>query len=291
MNRFNAGTFLLLATALLFTLPNAARAAESYDNCTGFISTLPAVITTQGTWCLKQDLTTGISSGNAITINTDHVTIDCNDFKLGGLAAGLATQAYGIYADTRVGETVRHCNVRGFRAGILMVNTGGTGGRHLIEDNLLGGNTRIGVSIAGNGTVVRRNRVFDTGGSTVVASAIGIITNDSADIVDNLVSNVTATAGGNGFAEGIYTYNGTAGSISRNRIRGVVADGTGIATGIVNVSNGRLFIRNNDLVGNGIAGSVGLSCDNSSTRTKGNVISAFATGISTCANDGNVIRP
>ncbi|HEY0661599.1 MAG TPA: hypothetical protein VGD21_09825, partial [Lysobacter sp.] len=61
--------------------PAPAQAAQSYDNCTGFIDSLPATITTQGTWCLRKDLSTAMSSGNAITIATNNVTIDCNDFK------------------------------------------------------------------------------------------------------------------------------------------------------------------------------------------------------------------
>src|SRR6185369_2787721 len=95
MSRLNVCALLLVMLGLLLGTPRAASAAESYDNCTGFITTLPAVITTQGTWCLKQDLATAITSGNAITINTGNVTIDCNDFKLGGMSAGLATQAIG----------------------------------------------------------------------------------------------------------------------------------------------------------------------------------------------------
>ncbi len=70
-----------------------AHAAESYDNCTGFIDSVPATITTQGTWCLRKNLATNITTGNAITIATNNVTIDCNDFKIGGLAAGSASRA------------------------------------------------------------------------------------------------------------------------------------------------------------------------------------------------------
>src|SRR4249920_3466180 len=96
---------LLTLGALLLGCAGSAHAAQSYDNCTGFITSLPAVITTQGTWCLKQDLATTVTSGSAITINTNNVTIDCNDFKLGGLGAGLATLANGIYSLNRVNAT------------------------------------------------------------------------------------------------------------------------------------------------------------------------------------------
>src|SRR5690242_4309124 len=109
MIRHIAASLLFLAGALL--VPAAAAAAESYDNCSNTISSLPAVIATQGTWCLKGDLSTAITSGTAITINTNNVTIDCNNFKLGGLAAGAGTSTYGIFASNRLNATVRHCNV------------------------------------------------------------------------------------------------------------------------------------------------------------------------------------
>lgn len=61
-----------------------ALAAESYDGCVGFIDAVPAVITTQGTWCLRKDIATSMSGINAIEIQVSNVTIDCNGFKLGG---------------------------------------------------------------------------------------------------------------------------------------------------------------------------------------------------------------
>src|SRR4249919_615558 len=116
MTRFCLCAFLLLGIALLVA-PRAAH-AETYNTCTGFITSVPTVITTQGTWCLKQDLTTALTIGVAITINTNNVTIDCNDFKLGGLAAGVGSQVHGIYAANRSNLTVRHCNIRGFYNGV-----------------------------------------------------------------------------------------------------------------------------------------------------------------------------
>src|SRR5688500_7900792 len=92
---------LTFVAGLLALAPGASRAAESYDNCTGFIDSLPAVITKQGTWCMRKDLSTAIDTGNAITVATNNVTIDCNDFKIGGLAAGVDTLAHGIVAADR----------------------------------------------------------------------------------------------------------------------------------------------------------------------------------------------
>ncbi|MDN5781750.1 MAG: hypothetical protein L0H23_06975, partial [Luteimonas sp.] len=86
----------LLASALF--LPTSALAAESYDNCSHFIDSVPATISSQGVWCMRKDASTAITSGNAITISANNVVIDCNHFKIGGLAAGNASDAYGILA-------------------------------------------------------------------------------------------------------------------------------------------------------------------------------------------------
>jgi hypothetical protein len=182
---------LLLAGAL--AAPTPAR-AETFNTCAGFITAVPAVITTQGVWCMNKDLATAITSGNAITINTNNVTIDCNDFKLGGLAAGDGSRAIGIYALNRQNATVRHCNVRGFFTGISL---GGipfeqTGGGHLVEDNRLDNNLYIGIGVEGDNNRVRRNAVYDTGGATGEATGYGIFA--SANLVDNIVSGVFADA-------------------------------------------------------------------------------------------------
>src|SRR5690606_27849039 len=156
-----------------------AEAAQSYDNCTGFIDSLPATITRQGTWCLRKDLSTSITSGAAITITANNATIDCNDYKIGGLGAGSASQASGISAVDRQNATIRHCNVRGFYSGIDLL--GGAG--HLVEDNRLDNNLRYGIHVIGDNGRVRRNAVYDTGGAAGVSTVTGIYA--YADIVDN----------------------------------------------------------------------------------------------------------
>jgi hypothetical protein len=265
-----------------------AEAAESFDNCTGFIISLPTVINSQGTWCLKQDLATAITSGNAITINNNNVTLDCNNFKLGGLAAGLGTTTVGVRAIDRVNATVRHCSIRGFFDGIYFSGT--ASGGHVIEDNRFDGNTYSGIYVVGDGSVLRRNRVLDTGGSTVASDTTAIWTVDSVDVIDNTVSN--AVAGGVSNAFGIYTSNNVSGRVIGNGVRGVVRTAPGVAFGILNASSDRITLRDNDLVGDGSAGSTGITCQSANGRAKDNVINGFVNGIDTCSNDGgNVIAP
>jgi hypothetical protein len=290
MTRICAASLSILAVLLFLSGPPAAHAAQSYDNCTGFITSVPATITTQGTWCLKQDLATAIASGNAITINTNNVTIDCNDFKLGGLGAGLATQTNGIYSINHVNATVRRCNIRGFYVGVNMDGSLGSG--HLIEDNRFDGNTLVAIRVSGDGSTVRRNLVFDTGGSSAGSAAFGILALFAVDLLDNTISGVTATAGGNGDAVGIRTLLNSGSSIIGNRVRGLSPDGSGEAVGIRSESAGRIAMRDNELAGNAGTGSIAMDCFDANNSAKHNHIDAFASAFSVCSDDGgNIVRP
>jgi parallel beta-helix repeat protein len=282
---------VLLACQLvlaLMTVPGIARAAQSYDNCTGFITTLPAVISTQGTWCLKQDLTTAISSGVAITINTNNVTVDCNDFKLGGLAAGVGTSTFGIYANDRLNATVRNCSIRGFLAGVRLIGT--NGGGHLLEDNRFDGNTQIGIYLEGDGSVIRRNRILDTGGTTLTLEFLGIDTGSGViDIKENIVSGVIATGGSGGIVYGIRTNFNGKGTIEGNSIRDLAPDGASSGYGIYNLNSGVLVLRGNNVFGNGTG--IGLRCFTTDSSARDNEIANFNTGLGNCADvSGNHIH-
>ena len=60
--------------------------AETID-CTA-ITSPPYVIATQGVYCLTGNLSTSITTGSAIEIQANNVTLDLNGFKLGELVAG-----------------------------------------------------------------------------------------------------------------------------------------------------------------------------------------------------------
>jgi hypothetical protein len=272
-----------LSAMVASIVPAPVRAAESYDNCIGFIDSLPAVISTQGTWCLNKDLSTGVTSGAAITVNTNNVTIDCNDFKLGGLAAGTGTLTIGIQANSRYNITVRQCNIRGFNGGVATTSGGG----HRVENNRFDGNTLRGIDIQSPGSAIRGNLVIDTGGSTSsTASAYGIYATDGVDIIDNTVNGV-APGGTNANAIGIGSnFNGD-GSITANRVRALAANGTGLDLGIYNTNSGRLVVRDNDVQGNGNAGSIGIRCITNQGTARGNIISGFDTGVQNCLSSSN----
>src|SRR5690606_12142559 len=192
----------VILLGLLWLAPAPATAADSFDSCTGYIDSLPATISSQGVWCLRGHLSTGISSGDAISINTNNVTIDCNDFKLGGLSAGITTKAYGIHAYDRQNITVRNCSIRGFWIGIDL--SGYTAAGHVVRDNRLDNITSTAISVWGPGSTARNNIVRDTGGSPDSSTVYGIFLWEGASAIDNTISGVYAAAGGNGNATGMH---------------------------------------------------------------------------------------
>lgn len=272
----------LVATLLLAGMacaPPAVRAAQSYDNCTGFIESLPTTISTSGVWCLHHDLATSISTGNAIEIATNNVTIDCNDFKLGGLAAGNGSQANGISANNRQNTTIRHCNIRGFLYGIRL----NSGAGHLVEDNRLDNNLYIGIYVTGENSTIRRNRVYDTGGFTNGNGSFGIYA--AANIVDNAVSGVfVAVAGGS--VEGI-TVTGSANEVTGNFITGLdltAADNGAVAGYGIDDTAQPSTLANNRIYGPGTRGIWGF--DTNVSFCTGNTIIGFTTAMTDCTDDG-----
>jgi hypothetical protein len=181
---------VLIATAMF--VPSAT--ADETTACNAFITSLPYTINVQGHYCFNRNLSTAITTGNAITINADYVWLDLNNFKLGGGSAGLGTATNGIYAEDRRNITIRNGNIRGFRYAVRLEG----GGNHIVENNVLDGNTYIALRATGDLVVARHNIVSNTGGTTNPQSgywAYGIMleedgTSPVTSAHDNTVQNV-----------------------------------------------------------------------------------------------------
>lgn len=259
--------------------------AETYSTCAGFIEALPATITTQGTWCLRKDLNTSISSGNAITIATNNVTIDCNNFKIGGLGAGPGSTTNGIAASSRLNATIRNCSIRGFYNGVSLSDGSG----HVVQDNLLDQSLVTGIRITGVNNLVQRNRVNNTGGAVGFDYAVAIEAN--ADVIDNTVSGVSAVAATT-YADGIVVY-GSGNTARGNQVRGLVPAGAeGDSLGIyatvpgIRVSDNHVAAAS-PTAGNGIEGS-----EDGNTFCTGNTVVNFANAYVGCDyNLGNLPAP
>lgn len=258
----------------------AAWAAESYDGCTGYIDSVPAVISSQGTWCLRENLGTAINNGSAITVTANNATLDCNDFKIGGLAAGTTSQAYGIRADNGVNVTVRNCVVRGFHIGIYLLSGSG----NVVEDNLVDQSLYRGIFTNGVDSVVRDNRVNDTGGAPGITVAYAIAA--SGGIVGNTVSGVFADAT-NSYPYGIYAYG--AGTVVRgNRISSLASGGNGYARGIV-VTGPGTRVADNWIAISTSGSDHGVDSYSSGTFCTNNTVSSAAQAYIGCdASHGNL---
>ena len=256
----------LLLLVLGFALVAPVQAAESYDNCTGVITSLPATVSTQGVWCLQDNLSTGITTGAAITVAANNVTIDCNEFKIGGAAGGPATNAIGISANNRANLIVRRCFVRGFLDGIRLSGTSSGG---LLEHNRLDANTSSGISLAGSNHQVLFNRIVDSGGRPGSVATNGILSTASeSQITDNAIVGMTVDDI-NGHVTGI-TASGDASEVARNFVAGLIRPSLGGVTGIETGGAINSSIHRNQLLngpersGTAINSTAGNQCGNNS---------------------------
>jgi Subtilase family/Calx-beta domain/Peptidase inhibitor I9 len=186
---------------------------------------LPFTITTQGRYCLERNLSTAIASGNAITIESDFVTVDLRGFKIGGGSAGPGTQANGIYARNRRNLTIRNGNVRGFLRAVFLEDDSGTltaSQGHLVQALRADENTRAGIEVQGRGNVVERNQVSATTGTAAFgpdADTFGIrVAGALARVRDNDVTDTLPVGAGTGTAVELSAATGAI--VERNRIAG-----------------------------------------------------------------------
>lgn len=271
---------LVLCTLAALSAPQQAKAAESYDNCIGFIDAVPATISSQGVWCLRHDVSTAIISGTAITIDANNVTIDCNGFKIGGLGAGINTSANGIQG-SKLNTVVRHCNIRGFNTGALLLGTS------IVEDNQFELNTFRAVYVGGDGSIVRRNTINDTGGKPGSTAIYGIYTSGTVVTEDNVVTNLVGATGANASLYGILTSGGDGAVVSRNAVRGFVSNGTANVFGIYASNGTHVFITGNRVSVTSTTPGIGIRCNSANGSIQDNVVWGFSEALgSGCLDDG-----
>lgn len=277
-----------IVSIIVFMLLSMPARAETV-NCIR-IDHLPVTVTTQGVYCLTQNLSTSITTGTAINIAANNITLDCNGYKVGGLGAGPTTNAMGIAASNRTGITVRNCAVRGFNWGIMMNG----GAAHVIEGNRLDGNTYAGIGILDSGgDIVRDNYIVDTGGNPPgtlqngKAFGIGAQPADSLLLQNNTVVNTFATAGSSSAAYGIGLYSVT-GVAEGNHVITVLPDGAASAYGLYVAADGALLLRNNSAITPAPTTGQGISVLGTAQATcKDNLLKGFSvTGIGLCVDAG-----
>lgn len=182
--------------ALMAAALAVPAAADETLLCSRYIAALPYRITAPGHYCLAGNLSTSANPAftSAITIDADSVVLDLNQFTLDGSAAGTGTGVQGILAADHSFIMVRNGVIRGFWVGIHLANPSGAASGHTVENIWADRNTRTGIETRGLRSVVRKNVVTDTGGSTNpsntggVAYAFGIDVGGPVSVIDNQVT-------------------------------------------------------------------------------------------------------
>jgi hypothetical protein len=181
-------TFLVLA---FLAFQSSAFAADA-DKCTP-ISAVPFTISAAGSYCLTKDISTPSTTGVAISVTSDDVSIDLAGYTLGNLLAGTGTQAIGIQGIGLNNVTIQNGTVRGFYIGIQLAGASGrstSSSGHLVTNVRADLNRFIGIQVLGSGIVVSQTQILHTGGSTAsgVEFTVGLhIGGDGAQAVNNSV--------------------------------------------------------------------------------------------------------
>ena len=185
------------ALTVLVVVLSSPVGAET-TQCTA-ITSLPYTISAPGAYCLTGDLTTAITSGNAITIAASSVTLDLNGHKLAG-TGGAGTTATAIEAEGKRYIVIRNGVIRGFMSAALFIGSATTD--YVIEDITADRNLYIAFWLEGSG-IFRHNVISNTGGTTFYganAPAVGILTQKGSSVIhDNVIMNVVGSGTGTGF--------------------------------------------------------------------------------------------
>lgn len=200
----------------------ASLKAETTDNSGATeLTSLPASITTPGTYYLKSDFSVNMSNGQAIAVNASGVTIDLNGHTVTN-TYGLANTAAGIAANGQAMITVRNGTITGFCYGVIFFassfDASSSSYGHLVENVSLVKETFCAVDLQGFGSRIYRCRAVLTGGTTNQSGYIGLeLDGASNSIVDCDVCGKS----GAGAAYGIYIGSGSDNFVVNNRISSV----------------------------------------------------------------------
>lgn len=244
MNRVT-GVSSLFALALVSLASLLASPGFAETTQCKVIKSIPNVISKPGVYCLKRNFTTKITSGHAIEIRANNVTLDLNGFRLSG-RNGKATTADGIYALQRREITVKNGTINGFRNAVYFrdYTPHTTSGNHLIENLRVQNSTVAGIQVFGEGSVVRNSQAIQIGRSGT-CGAYGInIAGPSTRVVGNDVSEARS---GTCAAAGIHMTYADGGIVRDNRINGVSSGNAAGSYGVL-VENGQgMIVRGNDI--------------------------------------------
>ena len=254
---------LLLAAIALAPITAAA------ENCTQ-ITSLPATIGAPGKYCLVDSHTVNMTTGNAITIASNDVTLDCDGNTIKNTAVANDGSSTGVYANSRNGITVENCRIMGgFTNGIdlFQFNSGANANYYsTIRDNQDGGAYYHGIRAYGSALEITDNRVYDIGGQAGTY-AIGLRVGGSANAFRLHVVRGNYIAGTNSpfsAAYGIFSDNSLVSAFLDNGIVGTSAKAGKVAYGMY-IKGQHNRLTDNHIVGTGSPSEVGIHADDGTT--------------------------
>ena len=272
-----------VAAALTFgTFNAAAEVTECIE-----ITSVPTIISSGGVYCLKQNLGTSLNFGPAISIEANNVTIEMNGFRLGGLSAGLNSQASGIVVQARRNVTIRNGTIRGFQTGVRIIGSFSQSSGHLIEKLLIEQSRSNGIRASGLDMIMRDNRIYTTGPSGVNDAAIGIWVDSGANVIveNNVIAGVEETSK----ATGIIVQSSGDVEVSRNRLSRLSSTGTSVGI-TVGFSSDVILEQNVVLGDNGSTGIENTFSEVNDLVCINNRVGGFTTNIGGCdVLSGNVL--
>ncbi|MEM7249994.1 MAG: right-handed parallel beta-helix repeat-containing protein [Pseudomonadota bacterium] len=246
MDRISIARITLLVVALMFLAQNSRAAGNCIE-----INAIPTVIAQPGHYCLAGDFDYPATSGNAITIDADHVTLDFDSHRVNGFGGGMGTTAIGVFAAGRRNITITNGTLTGFRIGIKIdlqsPSTSSAGARMLIASRTRLGPSRTlvvnapqmeahkiegmtllqsrfsGIYAVGDATSILGNRIIETGSGSNEHNAIAIyLAGQGARIRDNDIHLVTVDGETSNYEHGsrigILCNDCDAGIVEQNRI-------------------------------------------------------------------------
>lgn len=157
--------------------------------------TVPAVLSSPGTYCLESHQTYPGTNGAAVTVTADFVTVDLGGLSIVGTGGSSATST-GVYAAGRRGLTVQNGTLSGFLFGAY-INSGSVAAT--VRDVIFVDNWYIGAWVDGPGAAIIGCRVVNTGGAllpgytrplAIKAGGLGL------RVVGNTVAGMILPAGG-----------------------------------------------------------------------------------------------
>jgi glucose/arabinose dehydrogenase len=173
------------------------------DLCTP-IAVLPFTAGGPGLYCLTRSLSLAATSGDAISVTADGVTIDLKGFTMTN-TADAATQTIGVHSINRKNVVVRNGAIEGFFTGVYLAQSqpySGLQGNQVAAIRVTG-STYTGIRVEGQGNRVSGNQVKATGATTVFGPAsdtFGIATDGANALVSgNVVSATAGTGTGTGY--------------------------------------------------------------------------------------------